>query len=357
MTDLAVLTQDPAFGGGASAQTEAFVGAASLLGRRPELLFARHPALSGRRITPRRIESIRQLTAARRLAPSAAAARSLWVVATIATHGGAAASLPRRYGCWLGTSLDDEWRGRALGLDPLRRAAQRLNAPALRRLERAVVRNAARVYATGASSQRAVAAAAGIAEDDIGILPLPVDVTRFAPEPDEQWLERLTEPSIVFVGRANDPRKNLRLLLEAHPQIPGRLVLVGAPPSRRLPPRVEALGTVPDVAAVIRTASLLVLPSWQEGFGIVAAEALASGVPVLTTPCGGPEQLVRESGGGRVLETFDAEELAATATELLEAPGTLAKMRVAGRQHVVREHAPERFRTLLAAALAAVDQH
>jgi glycosyltransferase involved in cell wall biosynthesis len=111
---------------------------------------------------------------------------------------------------------------------------------------------------------------------------------------------------------------------------------------------VDALGPIPSIAPVLREASLLVLPSWQEGFGIVAAEALAAGVPVLTTPCGGPEHLVRASGGGVVLDGFGADELAAAATELLTDAGTLSRMRASGREYVVREHSPARFRSLLA---------
>jgi glycosyltransferase involved in cell wall biosynthesis len=78
-------------------------------------------------------------------------------------------------------------------------------------------------------------------------------------------------------------------------------------------------------------------------------------VPVVTTPCGGPEALVRESGGGRVLQGFEPEELAATLTELLEDVGTLRELRRRGRSHVLREHSPERLRRLLAEAFATLD--
>ena len=89
-----------------------------------------------------------------------------------------------------------------------------------------------------------------------------------------------------------------------------RLRLVGRPPAGPLPAGVEAAGEVASVAPELRQASLFVLPSFQEGFGIVVAEALASGVPAVVTPCGGPEELVRESGGGTVLPDFEPGTLA-----------------------------------------------
>lgn len=360
MSDLAVVGQDPRFGGGALAQMEAFLAGARELGREPELIYAPHPTLAGRRLTPDRVEALRQLRWARRLAPAVRDARSAWVACTIATHGLAAVRSGRRYGCWLGTTLDDEWAARARGLDPARRLAQRLNAPVLRRLERRVLRGAARVYATSPGSRAALAAASGLAESELGLLPIPVDVAALTPEPDESWRARLEAPMLTFVGRADDPRKNLQLLLDALPliraEVPGaRLRLIGRPP-RELPEGVDALGEVDSIAGPLSESSLFVLPSWQEGFGIVAAEALASGVPVVTTPSGGPEHLVRSSGGGRVLSGWDAEELAAAVTELLGDAATLGRMRAAGREHVVREHSPDRFRSLLADALRAVDE-
>src|SRR5205823_7189933 len=174
----------------------------------------------------------------------------------------------------------------------------------------------------------------------------------------------LEEPVVVFVGRSSDPRKNVVLLAEAfrevQSRVPGaRLRLVGRPPLRavyeRLPGGAEVCGEVDDVAPYVRSASLFVLPSLQEGFGIAVAEALACGVPAIVTPCGGPEHLIRASGGGVVLSSFDAEELAATAVSLLGDPERLAEMRARGRSYVLREHAPARFRERLRQAFHGLD--
>ena len=358
--DLAVIGQDPAFGGGVRAQTEAFLRGTRALGREPELLYDAHPTFAGRAFTIDRVETIRQLRAARRLAPRLSGASSVWVVATLATHGLAATRSGRRYGCWLGTSLEDEWAGRARGLDPLRRLAQHANAPLLRRLERAVIRGAAHVYATSPASKTAIAAAGGRDEAELGILPIPVDSELFHPEPDVQWLARFERPTVVFVGRADDPRKNVALLLAAWRDVralipEARLRLVGRPPAGALPVGVEAAGEVASVSAELRQASLFVLPSFQEGFGIVVAEALASGVPAVVTPCGGPEELVRESGGGTVLADFEPETLADALVAALGDRRRLSEQRARGRSYVETHHSPACFRTELAAAFAELD--
>jgi glycosyltransferase involved in cell wall biosynthesis len=361
VADLAVVGQDPAFGGGALAQMEAFLAAARGSGREPELLYVPHPTFHPEeRASPLdRIEALRVLRGSRRLAPRLRAARSTWVVAPLATHGLAALLAGRPYACWVGTSLAAENAGRRAGLPLLRHLALRANAPALARIERRVLAGATRVYATGPSSREGVARDGGLDPADVRILPLPVDSERFAPEPDERWLARLDAPIVAFVGRGDDPRKNLELALATLPllrqRIPGarlRVIGRGSPSSRD---GVESLGEVASVAEPLREAALLLLPSRQEGFGVVAAEALASGVPVLATPSGGPEELLRASGGGRITVGFDPSELARTAADLLTDREALLQMRSSGREYVAREHSAERLRQLVAEALDELD--
>jgi len=212
------------------------------------------------------------------------------------------------------------------------------------------------LWAISPSARSSLAATAQLPEDRIRIVPIPVDLERFAPLPDAEWAQHLARPELVFVGRADDPRKNVALLLDAFgrlrsrlPQV--RLSLIGRRPAVRLPEGVDIVGEVPSVAERVRRAALFVLPSLQEGFGLVVAEALAAGVPVVVTPSGGPEDLVRTSGGGEVLSGFDPDELAGRVAALLEDRDTLFAMRRRGREHVAREHDPARLRNALRDAL------
>jgi glycosyltransferase involved in cell wall biosynthesis len=343
VTELAVLTQDPRFGGGAAAQTHAFLDAVRALGHEPTVL---HP-----RFVPV-VDSAAQVVEARRLGRRLRAAERVWVVAAAAPYGHAAVGSGRPYAAWIGTSLDEEWAARRPGLGRARRLALDANAPLLRRLERGVLRSATGLYATSPSSRAALAEAASLDPERIGILPIPVDTERFEPAPDEDWLADLERPMVVCVGRGDDPRKNVALLLAAWPlvraELPdARLRLVGRPPAGRLPPGAVAALEVPSVAAELAGASLFVLPSLQEGFGIVVAEALACGVPVVVTPCGGPEELVRASAGGTVLPDFEPETLADAIVGALAEPERLRLQRASGRAYVEAEHSPARLRERL----------
>ena len=180
MSDLLVLGQDPGFGGGAVALMEAFLAAARALGHDPELVYVSHPRFHAGARTIDHVEALRLVRGSRRLAPRLGDPAPLWVVAAVATHGYAAVRSGRPYACWLATSLADENRGRLPGLPPSRRLAAHVNAPLLARLERAVLRGATHVYGISPAARRSLAAAGGLPEERVGVLPLPVDVERRA---------------------------------------------------------------------------------------------------------------------------------------------------------------------------------
>jgi glycosyltransferase involved in cell wall biosynthesis len=245
-------------------------------------------------------------------------------------------------------------------LPRLRRAAGAISVPALTTLERRVLRGAVRLYATSPASRAEIAHAARISEQAVGIIPIPVDLEEFSPATDDEWREAAARPVIVFVGRADDPRKNVLLLFEAFVTLRRRfpravLRLVGRPPVGRVPQGVEVVGEVRDVSAELRRGSVFVLPSRQEGFGIVAAEAMAAGLPVVTTPSRGPEDLVRASGAGLVARDHSAHALAQAVESVVAEPARMAEMRRNGRAHVAIEHSPLAFRRRLKAAFNDVE--
>ena len=132
---------------------------------------------------------------------------------------------------------------------------------------------------------------------------------------------------LLSVGRFSDPRKNVRMLLEAYRILRERcadvpdLWLVGAPPSDELMNEVEGWGIRQHVvtlgqrrghelAEIYRSAGCFALSSDQEGLAIVILEAMASGLPVVTTRCGGPEMLVSEGETGFFSDVNNANEFA-----------------------------------------------
>jgi glycosyltransferase involved in cell wall biosynthesis len=146
-----------------------------------------------------------------------------------------------------------------------------------------------------------------------------VDLGAFAPEP----AARAAEPTILCAADASQPRKRVRLLVDAfahvraqHPQ--ARLVL-SAPRAFDTPPGVEwrDLDDRAALAAANREAHVAVLPSIGEAFGLVLVEALACGTPVV----GADREAIPEVLGGdeRLGRLFAGEDPRALAAALVEA--------------------------------------
>ena len=99
---------------------------------------------------------------------------------------------------------------------------------------------------------------------------------------------------------------------------------------------VHLLGQREDVPALQAAFDLSVLPSWDEPFGLSAAESLAMRTPILVGSVGGVGEYVEDGVSGRVLPPHEPDAWAAAAIELLEDPARRAAMGEAGRERVLQ---------------------
>jgi glycosyltransferase involved in cell wall biosynthesis len=96
---------------------------------------------------------------------------------------------------------------------------------------------------------------------------------------------------------------------------------------------VRLLGERDDVPELMAALDLLLVPSWREAFGRVAAEAMAMGVPVIATDTGGPAEVVRDGQDGLLLAPRDPARWARAIAGLLDDPARRAAMGAAGSVH------------------------
>jgi glycosyltransferase involved in cell wall biosynthesis len=158
---------------------------------------------------------------------------------------------------------------------------------------------------------------------------------------------------ILCVGRLNDPRKNVPLLFNAYQQLlemlPSAppLILAGkSMPSVKTWQWAESLGirdriqikenlSIEALADLYRQASLFALSSDEEGLGIVILEAMASGIPVVATRCGGPDTAVVHGKTGFLVPKNDATEMAQRMYDLLVNTQQAKSFGQAGKQRAV----------------------
>ncbi len=190
-----------------------------------------------------------------------------------------------------------------------------------------------------------VLAASGAVAGRLGPLPShvvygPADL--HPPEAGAQWTPG-RGPVVGFVGRI-EPRKGALDLVRAAPAIragapDARIVVVGDDPYGTDPDytaavtgsaEVEHHGWVANAPGLMRHLDVLVLPSHQEPFGTVLAEAMAVGTPVVATRVGGLAEVVDDGVTGRLVVPGDPAALAAAVLEVLgdrEAMGAAARER------------------------------
>ncbi len=171
-------------------------------------------------------------------------------------------------------------------------------------LARGVLRRARLVVC---ASQELAAAAGELGARSVRVIPSGVDVPESVAEPDEP-------PHLLYAGRLSE-EKGVLELVEAARGLP--LVVAGDGPLRD---RVQgALGFVQhdELLRLYERAAAVVCPSRREGFGVVCAEAMAHGRPVVATAVGGLRDLVVDGETGLLVPPGDVPALRAALERVL----------------------------------------
>lgn len=222
----------------------------------------------------------------------------------------------------------------------------------IRKQERETLHNAARVFVISEYTRRLLERTYNLKIDPCDFIPVPVDADVFTL--DETVNKQLN--TISYVGRVNDPRKQVPLLLAALRSVREKgidvfLKLGGEEPGPRLKELVQKLGLgqcvefvgyipLSDLPRFYQSSLFSVLPSQEEGQGIVVLEAMACGLPVIATRCGGPESLIEDGRDGFLVANGSEEELAEKIEFLIKQPNVALRMGRYARQSVIQNFTP-----------------
>jgi len=180
----------------------------------------------------------------------------------------------------------------------------------------------------------------GVDPAKVDVIPYGVDLEHFRPSASRDPAFR-----VLFVGQLG-VRKGVGYLLNAFRQaaLPGaQLVFVGSRTAEtevllRGDPLagIEFTGALnrDEVAAQMSRASVLVLPSIEEGLAMVQAQALACGCPVVATPNSGAEDLFEDGREGFIVPVRDPESIAQALTLLYRDRDLLHAMSQAARRRM-----------------------
>lgn len=185
---------------------------------------------------------------------------------------------------------------------------------------------------------------AGVSPERVHTIPVGVDVNLFQPRSDEKPADQSCR--FVYVGNSS-PLKGLDVLRDAIGRLRAAsedftITLIGRPDAS------ELLETTNDktvrkgwmshdhLASEIPQHDILVLPSYFDSFGMVVAEAMACGLPVIVTENVGSKEMVSQGVNGLIVSVGDAESLADAMRWFIQHMKRLPEMSRAARESAER---------------------
>ncbi|KAA5536504.1 N-acetyl-alpha-D-glucosaminyl L-malate synthase BshA [Taibaiella lutea] len=176
-------------------------------------------------------------------------------------------------------------------------------------------------------------------EKDILVIPNFVDAKRFHLTNKEHFKKMLAPNGERILAHVSNFRKVKRVedvlavFQKVHEKMPSKLLMIGDGPERQnaedicrklgICNDIRFLGKQDQMEEILNIADLFLLPSQYESFGLAALEAMACGVPVISSNAGGLPEINIHGKTGYLADVGDVEAMAKFAIQILEEETTL----------------------------------
>jgi len=252
----------------------------------------------------------------------------------------------KKFSCWIATTYFEDRKHNIISFSFVQKLLNLASLPIILFFERLIFNRANKVLVLSKYTKDLILKKYRIDESKIVIVPFPIDTKVFT-------VNRIRHSGIriLFVGRINDPRKNVAMLMQAFSNILSgghdvELWLVGEELSGSLRSLALSLGILDkvkcfgivdgdDIVKFYHDCDIFALPSFQEGFGIAILEAMSCGLSVVLTKCGGPEWLIEDDVNALMVENNSADKFADALKRLVEDDNLRLKIGNEARKTVV----------------------
>ena len=160
----------------------------------------------------------------------------------------------------------------------------------------------------------------GFSRNNIKVCNFPISISKNFDVTNEK-----IEKRIIAVGRFSDPRKNINMLLNVFEKLYQndnffKLHIIGMKPSYNILKEFENLESFKNIIFVgavdpnklhfwYSKSDVMLITSYQEGFGIVGLEAFSYGIPVVATDCGGTRDYIIDGKNGYLIKINDVDDM------------------------------------------------
>jgi N-acetyl-alpha-D-glucosaminyl L-malate synthase BshA len=171
-------------------------------------------------------------------------------------------------------------------------------------------------------------------DKEIEVIPNFVDTELFKPNNENEFRKRIApngEKILVHTSNFRTVKRvtdTIRIFEKVCKEVPTKLILVGDGPDRSecerlsreldLCDSVKFLGKQEGLVEILTSSDVFLIPSQSESFGLAALEAMACGLPVVSSSVGGLPELIKHNETGFIAEIGDVDRMAKYVIDLLK---------------------------------------